>query len=83
MMWILLISCCLKIITKISAFILCNNTTWLHDGFFALSKEPRKFSPHLVEVDAIQQNSTQIFHKIHYPNSTDDVRHLWVCSDTA
>ncbi|KAM7378916.1 hypothetical protein PAMP_004505 [Pampus punctatissimus] len=38
-----------------------------------LSKEPRKLPPHIAEVDAIQQNSTQIFHKIHLPNNTDDL----------
>lgn len=40
-----------------------------------LSKDPRKCPPHMVEVDAIQQNSAQIFHKIHFPNDSDDVRH--------
>ncbi|KAI3375240.1 hypothetical protein L3Q82_021746, partial [Scortum barcoo] len=38
-----------------------------------LSKKPRKLPPHIVEVDAIQQNSTQIFHKIHFPNDTSDI----------
>ncbi|XP_071348422.1 unconventional myosin-VIIa-like isoform X2 [Trachinotus anak] len=37
------------------------------------SKEPRKLPPHLVEVDAIQQNSTMIFHKVHFPNDTSDI----------
>ncbi|XP_069020490.1 unconventional myosin-VIIa-like [Embiotoca jacksoni] len=37
------------------------------------SKVPRKLPPHLAEVDAIQQNSTKIFHKVHFPNYTDDI----------
>uniref|UniRef100_A0A3Q2YWP2 Unconventional myosin-VIIa-like n=1 Tax=Hippocampus comes TaxID=109280 RepID=A0A3Q2YWP2_HIPCM len=37
------------------------------------SKEPRKRPPPLVEVEAIQQNSTHIFHKIHLPNDTNEL----------
>uniref|UniRef100_H2M010 Uncharacterized protein n=1 Tax=Oryzias latipes TaxID=8090 RepID=H2M010_ORYLA len=37
------------------------------------SKEPRKLPPHQAEVDAIQQNSTVIFYKVHFPNNTDDI----------
>ncbi|XP_072219091.1 unconventional myosin-VIIb-like [Leuresthes tenuis] len=36
-------------------------------------REPRKFPPYQAEVDAIQQNSTQIFYKVHFPNDTDDL----------
>ncbi|KAI7807246.1 putative unconventional myosin-VIIb-like, partial [Triplophysa rosa] len=39
----------------------------------ALRMEPRKLPPHQVEVDAIQQNSTQIFHKIYFPNDTHEI----------
>ncbi|RVE61473.1 hypothetical protein OJAV_G00171010 [Oryzias javanicus] len=37
------------------------------------SKEPRKLPPHQSEVDAIQQNSTVIYYKVHFPNNTDDI----------
>lgn len=40
-----------------------------------VSKEPRRFPPDPVELEAIQQNSTRIFHKVHFPNETNEVIH--------
>ena len=50
----------------------CPMVSW---ALCAPRKQPRTFPPHVVELDAIRQNSIQILHKIHFPDDTEDVLH--------
>lgn len=47
-----------------------------------LSQTPRLLPPHQVEVDAIYENSTQVFHRVHFPNDTSELYEVTTTTKT-
>ena len=53
-----------------------NTYTCTYPVAMSCSAGARRYPPHLVEVDAIQNKTTQIFHKVFFPDESSQVNAL-------
>ena len=79
LMWLVtgIFACSQTLMPEVTKFLRSGTNGLAADCLHRLQKAirygQRKYPPHLLEVEAIQHKTTQIFHKVYFPNDTDMV----------
>lgn len=80
LMWLLTgcFSCSTNLTTEVKLFLKSKSRSMgiASDCYLRLHKTirqgPRKYPPHLVEVEAVQEKTVRIFHKVYFPDDTNE-----------